>query len=158
MRRSRILSAIAGLAVTLTLAITASASAGTTTYRVAGIEIRETPATFVGSLVGQIGLWQAVVDHAALDSAPGHTTAITGGSFTIKPLGPTVSGTITGGTLTAGSVSGGLFCVQKFTLGGSGTLTGGGAFDGVLVHYGVRRGTGCDAFAASFSGSVTITS
>lgn len=157
MRKGRIITAVAMLATTLALAVTAGASAQTaSTYRVAGIEIRATPATFVGSLVGQAGVWRAVVEHATLDSTPGGTTTITGGSFTIKLLGrPALGGSISSGELTAGPISGGLLCVQKFSLNGTGTLDD-GSFDGALVHYGVRSGGGCNAFAASFTGSVTI--
>jgi hypothetical protein len=143
---------IVGLAVVfLLLPATAAAQ---TTYNLAGVEVNANPATFVGVLVGQPGTWQAVVQHGTLNKTPGGITPITGGAFSITPLGAsTITGTITSGQLQAGPVVGSFVCTQSFTVGG--VLTN-GSFAGVLTHLGIRSATSCNAFFATFTGSATI--
>jgi hypothetical protein len=155
MTRVRFLAALLVLAGAL-VALPAAAAASTT-YTLAGIEIDASPATFVGSLVGQPGVWKAVVQHDALSYTG--TTAITGGTFTITTLGPFAQtvGTVDGGTIVAGPVSAphGFACTQTFTL--SGSLDGGtGGFGGMLTHYGYLSGGRCNAIAASFAGQATL--
>ena len=143
---------VVGLAAAFLL-LPASAAAQTT-YSLAGVEINANPATFVGVLVGQPGTWQAVVQHGTLDKTPGGITPITGGAFSISPLGgSTVTGAITSGQLQAGPVVGSFLCTQRFAVGGS--LTN-GSFGGVLTHLGTRSGTSCNAFFATYTGSATI--
>ena len=139
------------------LAVPAIASASST-YTLTGIEVNPSPATFVGSLVGQLGTWQAVVLHNSLSYTG--TTTITGGSFTITtflPAGQATGVIDNGGTIVAGPVSApnGFSCSQTFAL--SGTLNGGtGSYTGVLTHYGILFGGRCNALAASFHGQTTI--
>ena len=155
MHRVRLLAALLAIAVALwALPATAAAS---TTYALAGVEVNPSPATFVGSVVGRLGTWKAVVLHDSLSYTG--TTTITGGSFTITTFLPAgqATGTIdNGGTIIAGPVtSAGLGCSQTFTL--SGTLNGGtGSYTGVLTHYGLLYGGLCNAFAASFRGQATL--
>jgi hypothetical protein len=157
MRRIRLLAAsVAAVGVMVALPATAAAS---TTYTLTGVEVNPSPATFVGSLVGQPGVWKAVVLHNPLNYSPGSTTAITGGSFTIATFAPPgqASGSIDGGTTVAGNVSSsnGFTCTQTFMLGG--TLNHGtGSYAGVLTHYGFLAGGRCNALAASFAGRATI--
>jgi len=155
MYRVRLLAALSTAAAASWL-LPASAAASTT-YTLTGIEVNPSPATFVGSLVGKFGTWSAVVQHDPLNYTG--TTAITGGSFTITTFFPAgqATGTVDGGTITAGPVSSpnGFSCTQTFTLGGS--LNGGsGSFGGVLTHYGLLFGGCCNAFSASFRGQATI--
>jgi hypothetical protein len=145
---------IVGLAVVFLL-LPASATAQTS-YNLAGVEVNANPATFVGVLVSQPGTWQAVVQHGTLNKTPGGVTPITGGAFSISPLGAsTITGTITSGQLQAGPVVGSFFCTQSFTV-VEGLLTN-GSFGGVLTHLGIRSATSCNAFFATFTGSATIT-
>ena len=153
MTRSRLRSFLVVGVVVVSLLLPASAAAQTI-YNLTGFETNANPATFVGVLGGQPGTWQAVVQHGTLNKTPGGTTSITGGAFSISPLGvPTVTGIITSGQLQAGPVVGSFFCTQGFTLGGF--LTS-GSFSGVLTHFGIRTGTSCNAFFATFTGSATI--
>jgi hypothetical protein len=155
MLRVRLLAALStAAAAAWLLPATASAS---TTYTLTGIEVNPSPATFVGSLVGQLGTWKAVVQHDPLNYTG--TTTITGGSFTITTLFPAgqATGTVDGGTITAGAVSSpnGFSCTQTLTLGGS--LNGGsGSYAGVLTHYGLLFGGRCNALSASFRGQATL--
>jgi hypothetical protein len=153
MRRWRFRNLLVVGAVAAFLLLPASATAQTT-YNLKGVEVNANPATFVGVLVGQLGTWQAVVQHGTLNKTPGGITQITGGAFSISPFGASViTGIITSGQLQAGTVVGSLFCTQSFAIGGS--LTN-GSFSGVLTHFGIRSGTSCDAFSATFTGSATI--
>lgn len=157
MHRVRLLAAsVALVGVLVARPATAAAS---TTYTLTGVEVNASPATFVGSLVGQPGVWQAVVLHDPLNYSTGSTTAITGGSFTITTFVPPgqATGSIDGGTIVAGPVSSsnGFTCMQTFALGG--TLNyGTGSYAGVLTHYGYLSGGRCNALAASFAGRATI--
>jgi hypothetical protein len=156
MHRVRFLAAsVALVGVLAALPATAAAS---TTYTLTGVEVNASPATFVGSLVGKPGVWEAVVLHDALNYSTGSTTAITGGSFTITTFVPPrqATGSIDSGTIVAGTVSSSNgFCKQTFTLGG--TLNQGtGGYAGVLTHYGYLSGGRCNALAATFAGSATI--
>jgi hypothetical protein len=155
MHRVRLLAAL--LAVSGVSWLLPSPAAAATTYSLAGIEVNPSPATFVGTLVGRLGTWQATVLHAPLDYTG--TTTITGGSFTITtfvPAGPATGTIDDGGTITAGPVvSSGFGCTQTFTL--AGTLNGGtGGYGGVLTHYGILFGGRCNALSASFRGQATI--
>jgi len=155
MNRVRLLTAL--LAVAGVSWLLPSPAVAATTYSLAGIEINPSPATFIGSTVGQLGVWQATVLHDPLNYIG--TTTITGGSFTITTFVPArqATGTIdNGGTITAGTVvSSGFACTQTFTL--AGTLNGGtGAYGGVLTHYGILFGGRCNALSASFRGQATI--
>jgi hypothetical protein len=132
-------------------------AAASSTYTLAGIEVSANPATFVGSVTNQFGTWTATVFHAPLNYTG--TTTITSGSFTITTFLPAgkATGTIDGGTITAGPANplDGLGCTQTFTL--DGTLNGGaGSYSGLLTHYGLLSGGRCNAFAASFRGQATI--
>jgi hypothetical protein len=150
--RLRILFAVGA---TLALLVFPTEAAASTTYTLQGVEVNATPATFVGVLTNDVGTWQALISHATLDKTPGHSTAITGGAFSITPLGAsTVTGTIDHGQLVAEPVAGGFFCTQSFAV--SGGLVS-GSFGGVLTHYGTRSGTSCNAFSATFTGFATIT-
>jgi hypothetical protein len=119
--------------------------------------VNSSPATFVGALLDQAGTWNATILHSPLNTSPGGTTSITGGSFSITTFKPSavVSGTIAGGQITAGPVA--VFnpwsCRQRF--GVVGALTS-GSFAGVLTHYGFPSGSACVAVAATFAGSVTL--
>jgi hypothetical protein len=148
----RLLAALVTIVGLLAVPATASAS---TTYTLTGIEVNPSPATFVGSLVGRPGTWKAVVLHDPL-SYTGSTT-ITGGSFTITTFLPYLqaTGTIDGGTIVAGPVSGGFTCSQTFSL--AGTLNAQtGSFVGTLTHYGFLFGGRCNAVSASFAGAATL--
>jgi hypothetical protein len=142
------------VAVAVVFLLLPANAAAQTTYDLAGVEVNANPATFVGVLVGQPGTWQAVVQHGTLNKTPGGTTLITGGSFSVSPFGGSaVTGTITSGQLQAGPVVGSFLCTQRFAVGG--VLTN-GSFGGVLTHLGIRSGTSCNAFFATFTGSATI--
>lgn len=135
---------------------TAPANAATT-YQLSGVEVQRSPATFVGTLANQPGIWTATILHEPLNTAPGGTTSITGGSFSITTFSPftVVPGTITTGLITAGPVT--VFnpwsCRQRFGVVGSLTA---GSFAGILTHYGFPSGGGCFPLAASFVGSATL--
>jgi hypothetical protein len=155
MHRLRLLAAL--LAITGVSWLLPAPAAATTTYTLAGVEVNPSPATFVGSLVGQFGTWRATVLHQPLNYTG--TTMITGGSFTVTTFVPAgqVTGTIDGGTIVAGPVASpnGFGCTQTFSLGG--TLNGGtGTYAGVLTHYGFLFGGRCNALSASFRGQATI--
>jgi len=155
MHRVRLLAAL--LAVAGASWLLPSPAAAATTYTLSGIEINPSPATFVGSTVGQLGLWRATVLNDPLNYSG--QTAITGGSFTITTFVPAgqATGTIdNGGSITAGPVvSSGFACMQTFTLGGG--LNGGtGTYGGVLTHYGFLFGGRCNALSATFRGQATI--
>jgi hypothetical protein len=157
MHRVRLLAAsVALVGVLAALPATAAAS---TAYTLTGVEVNPSPATFVGALVGQPGVWNAVVLHNPLNYSTGSTTAITGGSFTITTFAPPaqVTGSIDGGMIVAGAISSanGFTCTQTFALGGM-LNHGTGTYQGVLTHYGFLFGGRCNAFAASFAGRATI--
>ncbi len=153
MTRARNLSFLVVGVVAVLLLLPTSAAAQTT-YNLAGAELNANPATFAGVLVGQSGTWQAVVQHGTLNKAPGGTTPITGGVFSVSPSGAsTITGNITSGQLQAGPVAGSFFCTQGFAVGGS--LTN-GSFAGVLTHLGIRSGPSCNALFATFTGSATF--
>jgi hypothetical protein len=157
MHRVRLLAAsVAVIGVLVALPATAAAS---TTYTLTGVEVNASPATFVGSLVGQLGVWEAVVLHDPLNYSTGSTTAINGGSFTITTFVPPgqATGSIDGGTIVAGPVSSSnrFACTQTFALGGT-QNHGTGSYAGVLTHYGYLSGGRCNALAASFAGRATI--
>ena len=101
MHRVRLLAAL--LAITGVSWLLPAPAAASTTYTLAGVEVNPSPATFVGSLVGQFGTWKATVLHDPLSYTG--TTLITGGAFTITTFVPAgqVTGTIDGGTIMAGS-------------------------------------------------------
>jgi hypothetical protein len=142
------------LGVALVFLLLPVSAAAQTTYNLRGVEVNADPATFVGVLVGEPGSWQAVVQHGTLDKTPGAITLMTGGAFSISPFGAsTITGTITSGELRAGPVVGSFFCTQSFAV--SGLLTN-GSFGGVLTHLGIRSGTSCSAFFATFTGSATV--
>jgi hypothetical protein len=155
MRGVRFLVVLAALVAAVAVPATARAA---TTYAIVGTEINPSPATFVGSLVNQLGYWKAVIYHEPLNYSG--TTTITGGYFAITSYYPYghVTGTIdSGGTVVAGAVSSadGVTCRQTF--GVSGTLNSStGSYSGTLTHYGFLYGGRCNAFAASFRGSVTL--
>ena len=150
MHRVRLLAvllAITGVSWMLPAPATAS-----TTYTLVGIEVNPSPATFVGSLVGQFGTWKATVLHNPLSYTG--TTLITGGAFTVTTFVPAgqVTGTIVAGPVTSPN---GFGCTQTFALGG--TLNGStGTYAGVLTHYGFLFGGRCNALSASFRGQATI--
>jgi hypothetical protein len=154
MRRALTLICIGAVALVLG---TAPAGAATT-YNLAGIEVRASPATFVGALLGQSGTWTAIIQHEPLNTTPSGTTLITGGAFSITTFSPSavVTGTIGTGLITAGAVriSSPWSCSQRFGIGGS--LNGGGMFAGTLTHYGFPSASACVAVAASFVGSATL--
>jgi hypothetical protein len=153
MHRVRTLVALAAVALVLGVAPASAA----TTYQLVGLEINPSPATFVGTLVDRPGTWRATILHAPLNTTPGGTTAITGGSFSITTFSPyaVVAGAITGGQLTAGPVQvvSPFSCTQRFAVVGSLTA---GSFAGVLMHYGFPSSGKCIAFAATFAGSATL--
>jgi hypothetical protein len=153
MRRSRFRHLlVVGAAVVLLVLPTGAAAQ--TTYNLSGVEVNANPATFVGVLVGQPGTWQAVVQHGTLNKTPGGITLITGGAFSISPLGAsTITGIIVSGQLQAGPMGGSFFCTQSFAV--SGLLTS-GSFGGVLMHFGIRSGTSCNALFATFTGVATF--
>jgi hypothetical protein len=156
MHRVRLLAAL--LALVGVLAVAPASATAATTYTLSGVEISASPATFVGSLVGQLGVWKAVVLHGPLSYTG--TTTITGGSFTITTFVPAAQaiGTIdSGGAIVAGPISSadGFTCRQNFAL--KGTLNGGtGTYAGVLTHYGYLFGGRCNALAASFAGHAAV--
>jgi hypothetical protein len=151
----RTLTLIAVAAASLALGTGPATAAAT--HQLAGIEINSSPATFVGTLLDQAGTWNATILHTPLNTSPGGTTSIIGGSFSITTFNPyaVVGGTIAGGQITAGSVT--VFnpwsCRQRF--GVAGALTS-GSFGGVLTHYGFPSGGACVAVAATFVGSVSL--
>jgi hypothetical protein len=145
---------VTGLLAAVVVATPASAS---TTYRIAGVETSasDTTGAFAGTLVGQFGVWQATIDHGPLDKTPGQDTSITGGTFTIKPLGsPLVVGTSVTGSLTANAPVGRFFCSQAFVVSGGAFAVGSstGHFGGTLTHFGTMSGGVCNALFATFSG------
>jgi hypothetical protein len=149
---------ILGIGAAVALLLLPASGAAQTSYTLRGVETSANPATFVGLLVGQVGTWQAIIQHQPLNNTPGGTTAITGGVFSISPSGaPTVGGTITSGLLQAGPVVGSFFCTQSFVVSGNlANATSSGVLGGVLTHFGVRSGPNCNAFFATFAGSAAI--
>ena len=147
-------------AVLAATVVVAPATAATTTHQVWGFEVAATSSTgtFVGLLVNELGTWQTTIAHDPLNKAPGGSTAITGGSFTVSPLfAASSTGTITGGQLVASAPVGDGFCTQQFV--GTGTLTspnGPGSFQATLTHYGFLSQGVCNAFFATVEGSVTL--
>jgi hypothetical protein len=145
---------------TLAAAVAVAPASAATTDQVAGIEIAATSSTgtFFGVLLNDFGTWQTTIVHADLNKAPGGTTALTGGSFTVSPLFGTAStGTITGGQIVAQAPSGDVFCTQQFV--GGGTVqepNGAGSFQVTLTHYGFSSNGVCNAFFASVTGSITL--
>jgi hypothetical protein len=139
------------------LALGTAPATAATQHQLVGIEVDSSPATFVGSLLDQAGTWNATIQHSPLNTSPGGTTSINGGSFSITTFSPhsVVIGTIVGGQITAGPVTvfNPLVCRQRF--GVVGALTS-GSFAGVLTHYGFPSGGACVAVAATFAGSVTL--
>ncbi|HEY2939579.1 MAG TPA: hypothetical protein VGJ27_07190 [Gaiellaceae bacterium] len=153
MHRARTLIAVGATA----LVLGAAPASAATTYQLVGVEVNPAPATFVGTLVNRPGTWKATILHAPLNTTPGGTTSITGGSFSITTFSPfaVVTGAIVVGQLTAGPVQvlSPFSCTQRFAVIGSLTA---GAFAGVLTHYGFPSGGKCIAFAATFAGSATL--
>ena len=146
--------------------ILVASAAGATTYRVAGIETTATSssASFQGVLFDQPGTWTAMILHGDLAKSPGAITQIHPGgafSFSTPPGGGTSGSTmweIAGGQLIAQPALGGTLCIQRFLVSGTlGTATGGigGSFQGTLTHFGMREQGVCNAFFATFIGSVT---
>jgi hypothetical protein len=160
MRRAIRLAVALLSAATLAATVVVAPATAATTHQVWGFEVAASSSTgtFVGLLVNELGTWQTTIVHDTLNKAPGGSTAITGGSFTVSPLlAVSSTGTITGGQLIASTPAGDGFCTQQFV--GTGTLTspnGPGSFQATLTHYGFLSQGVCNAFFATVEGSVTL--
>jgi hypothetical protein len=126
------------------------------TDRIAGVEvppITSTLGTFVGGAVGSLpGRWRVQIAHRPLRA--GSTVAITGGSFTMRPLErATLTASVTGGSVTL--VSAGERCTdQAYAVDANLTL---GTFTGTLVHHRRTFLGRCVVYAATISGRATLT-
>lgn len=160
----------AGAAVgLLVLPAAAGAAPASSMFQVVGTEIAftSTEGTFVGTALGNAGdtgTWKAVVDHTSLSSLP---ATITGGSFRMSTVSPSLStdsvqATFTGGTISV--VNPGLGCTkQTFAVSGNlgsvatSTSSGGSGLFGVLLtHYRVSLFGQCLTYAASVTGTATF--
>lgn len=144
-----------GLAVAALSLPAASASAATYADEFTGVEIppvTSTLGTFTGVATGQLpGVWYAQIAHEPLST--GTTVAITGGSFTVYTItGRTISGGITGGTVTVTNLGSGCRN-QTFTV--NATLSDGN-FTGTLTHYRYSFFGSCITYSASIVGNGTI--
>ena len=137
----------------------AAASTGPVSDTIAGVEGLSanisTTGNFAGVATGQLpGLWAATVNHVPLTYTPGTQTPITGGTFTLKGIGGvTLSGAISGGSVTPTVLPGGCGN-QVFTI--SATVQGVGSFIGVLTHYRTSIFGACVTYGASVTGSAAL--
>lgn len=157
MRTIRITIGVAAVVGLLSLPATAAA---TTTFSdgIAGVETAVPVCTaaictakFAGLATGQMpGAWSATIEHTPLSTS----ATITGGSFTLSTATGTFGGTITGGAvqLVAGSATG---CTkQVFAVA---VVLSDGSAQAYLTHYRTDLFGSCITYAATISGSVTLT-
>ena len=145
-----------------------SAAAATYTDTISGYEYyaTSTEGRFAGSASGALpGYWNADVVHDPLCLSCPTTAEITGGSFTLATilngLYTVVTGTFTGGTVQVTDPGAG--CAdQLFTV--SGVLgnvgpggSGSGSFAATLQHYRHLVFGACVTYAASVTGSISLT-
>jgi hypothetical protein len=167
--RKPALSLVLAVIATLIMAVSAAASA-TATESITGTELPNATATegqFVGSADGTFdGTWFIDVVHQDLSH---HPAFITGGSFRLEtiinawPAGIRGSFVPWGGSVT--QISGFTGCTnQRYTVSGLlsnvgiGGGTGHGSFTATLTHYRTNVWwVGCVIYAASVSGSVSLT-
>ncbi len=119
---------------------------------------------FAGSASGALpGYWDTVVDHTPLSLSSTPTATITGGSFSLATGYTLVTGTFTGGTVQVTNVGAG--CTNQ-TFDVEGTLSdvgpwylgsGTGTFSAILTHYRKSVWGYCVTYAASVSGSFSLT-
>jgi hypothetical protein len=167
--RKPALSLVVAVIATLIMAVSAAASA-TATESITGTELPNATPTegqFVGSADGTFdGTWFIDVLHQDLSHHPAY---ITGGSFRLEtiinawPAGIRGSFVPWGGSVT--QISGFTGCTnQRYTVSGLlsnvgiGGGTGHGSFTATLTHYRTNVWwVGCVIYAASVSGSVSLT-
>lgn len=150
--------------VALALALPAVALAETQ-YDLTGIEVRVTPATFVGNVFegGSLtGAFYAVVPHSdplpTADTHPPATICPTGspcGSYALVGSAGLVTGLFTGGTVAfAGTIPDGDGCPdERYAV--TASLTNGTAVI-VLRHFRMFRFLGCPTVGATVTGSVVV--
>ena len=148
-----------------------AAAAATYVDSLTGVEVAASSSegTFVGTATGQLpGAWQAVVDHGPLPKTVGGTAAITSGSFAVATVlaghPAVVEGTLDQNGTGITMLSAGARCrKQRFSIvdGLSGVGAGGGSGTGtvsaVLTHYRTGIFGHCVTYAASVSGSISLT-
>lgn len=153
LRRPALLLLVASGALAAATACSAGASYAD---RVAGIEvppITSSLGTFVGLAAGPLpGRWRVQIAHEPLRT--GATVAITGGTFTMHPVGAAeIAAPVTGGSVAV--VSPGAGCTdQRYAV--SATLSV-GSFAGTLVHHRHALLGRCVIYAATISGRATLT-
>ncbi len=147
---------LAGLVLSGLLAPASSLSAATTyADRVTGVEvppITSTLGTFVGAAAGRLpGRWRVQITHQPLRSGP--SVAITGGNFTMHPIGrKKFTSSVTGGTVTV--VKPGTGCTdQVYTV--HATLKV-GSFTGRLTHHRHTMLGRCVIYAATITGRAIL--
>ena len=166
-------SAIATLAVAVALVVPSAASAApaSTTFRLVGYEyaFTQTVGSFAGTALGNagdIGAWNATVQHDQLGSTP---TYVNGGLFELATASPNgsadwVTGTLThhGGTIT--TLNRGAGCTnQQYLVTGTlqdvatSTTSGGtGSMSVVLTHYRLSLFGRCVIYKARVAGTVSF--
>lgn len=148
------------LLVLVAAAVVATAAAGAafarTAYddRVVGVEvppISPSLGTFVGLAAGELpGRFRVQIAHEPL--AGGRPVAITGGTFSLRTWSRTLSGAVTGGSVSV--VSPGARCAdQVYAV--SAQLSS-GSFSGRLTHHRRSLLGRCVVYAATISGSATF--
>jgi hypothetical protein len=158
--------------VGLVAGVPAVASAATThNDSLSGFEYwaTSTEGKFTGSASGSLpGYWNAVVDHTPLSLTATPTATITGGSVELATSMADMPALVTGNFLPGGTVQvrdPGYGCKnQTFDVNGDltnvGTWysgTGSGSFSAVLTHYRKSVFGSCITYAASVSGSLSVT-
>jgi hypothetical protein len=167
--RSSLLVVVAAAA--LALAAAASAAPASTSFAIAGYEyaFTSTVGSFAGGATGNagdIGFWNATVEHDPLGSSP---TYVDGGRFQMATAGSslhldTITGTFVnhGGTIT--TINPGANCTnQQYLVTGAlqdvsttTTAGGSGSFSAVLTHYRLSVFGGCVIYSARVAGTVSF--
>jgi hypothetical protein len=166
-------SALATLAVAAALVVPSAASAApaSTTFRIVGYEyaFTQTVGSFAGTAVGNagdVGAWNATVEHDPLGSTP---TYVNGGLFELTTANPDgsadwVTGTLTyhGGTITTLNTGAGCTNQQYLVTGtlqdvATSTTSGGtGSMSVVLTHYRTSLFGHCVIYKARVAGTVSF--
>ncbi len=164
-----LVSALALTAFALTVPGTAVA-ATTYTDSIAGYEYyaTSTDGKFAGRASGALpGYWNADVQHTPLCISCGTTATITGGSFsvasTLNGSYTVITGRFTGGTVQVNDSGAGcknqVFTVKGIlgSVGPWGGGSGSGSFAATLTHYRQAVFGSCVTYAASVTGTVSLT-
>ena len=165
------LSAAVAVALAALLALSPGAAPAATTYAdsISGAEyfFTSTEGRFAGKAYGDLpGYWNTVVDHTRLSLGSTPTATITGGNFelatTLNGIPTVVTGDVGGGTINVKDP--GTDCTnQTFDVQGSlahvGVLytgTGSGSFSVLLTHHRARVFGSCVIYAATVTGSLSL--